>query len=132
MSQQLINSGYCIVHIAVNGVRTAHLVHRLVAESFVSGCAETVNHKNGIKTDNTAENLEWVSYSDNHHHAVSIGLNPTAKRVIGVSPEETIGPFNSIACACVHLGRPRNHGSHISQALLGRRNMAFGFRWQYA
>ena len=50
-------------------------VHRLVAEAFVDGSGEEVNHINGDKTDNRAENLEWVTHKQNMHHALANGLN---------------------------------------------------------
>ena len=59
-------------------------VHRLVAEAFCEkppGATE-VNHKNGCKTDNSVENLEWVTSAQNKRHAVNLGLikkNGTSK-----------------------------------------------------
>ena len=42
-------------------------VHRLVAEAFCNRGREhtEVDHKNGIRSDNRASNLEWVSHREN-------------------------------------------------------------------
>lgn len=52
-------------------VKKRYFVHRLVAYHFVSGYSDelVVSHKNGNKKDNRAENLEWVSRSENDLHA---------------------------------------------------------------
>lgn len=66
------SNGYMRVRL-LNG--KAELVHVLVAEAFIGpkpkGCQ--INHKNGIKTDNRPENLEWVTPSENCKHKFRIG-----------------------------------------------------------
>lgn len=68
---QRAGRGYLQVILCVNCRVETKKVHRLVAEAFLPrppGCNE-VNHKNGDKTDNRVENLEWVTHSQNLKHA---------------------------------------------------------------
>ena len=98
LATQEINSGYLIVHLHCDNVRHAKLVHRLVAAHFVTGLREglDVNHINGNKQDNRAENLEWVTRTDNHKHAVKLRLN---KQAIPVVDPTTGARYDSIAQA---------------------------------
>lgn len=53
-------------------------IHTLVAEAFLGPKpkdARTVNHKDGNKSNNNADNLEWASYSENNRHARLTKLN---------------------------------------------------------
>lgn len=70
MSQKEHWNGYLSVHLRNKGVERRASVHRLVAEAFIPNPdgLRDVNHKNGIKTDNRVENLEWLSHSDNMRH----------------------------------------------------------------
>lgn len=70
-------AGYRFVGLHRDGKTSYKHVHRLVAEAFIPnplGLLE-VNHKNGLKTDNRVENLEWVTRSENAQHAMDSGLN---------------------------------------------------------
>jgi hypothetical protein len=50
---------------------THYEVHRLIALHFVPGYKKglVVNHKNEVKTDNRAENLEWCTYQYNLNYS---------------------------------------------------------------
>jgi DNA-binding CsgD family transcriptional regulator len=49
-------------------------IHRLIMLAFVGESDLQVNHKNGIKTDNRLDNLEYCTRSENLQHAYDTGL----------------------------------------------------------
>jgi HNH endonuclease len=71
-------NGYKQVGLSFGKQRKAMLVHRLVALAFLDNPENhpQVNHKNGIKSDNSLENLEWCNAKQNMHHADAIGIKP--------------------------------------------------------
>lgn len=78
--------GYLHVMLTRNGKTTTSSLHRLVARAFHGAPlpGQEVNHLNGVKTDDRAENLEWVTRSENHKHAFRIGLKSHANRFVGI------------------------------------------------
>jgi HNH endonuclease. len=71
-------NGYKQVQIMRGCKRYTRYVHRLVAECFIDnpdGLPE-INHKDGNKLNNSADNLEWCNHSDNLKHAYRTGLKP--------------------------------------------------------
>lgn len=74
---EVTNRGYQRVMLYNNYKYERISVHRIVAINFINNPSikETVNHKNGIKTDNRVDNLEWMTRSENMQHGFDIGIH---------------------------------------------------------
>jgi hypothetical protein len=70
------HDGYINACLYKNGVSKFPKVHILVASTFIPNefNKPCVNHKDGDKSNNHVDNLEWCTYSENHKHAFKIGL----------------------------------------------------------
>jgi uncharacterized protein YehS (DUF1456 family) len=68
--------GYECVFLAKDKVKKMFYIHRLVANAFIKNINNlpTINHIDGVKTNNILSNLEWMSFTDNNKHAYLNGL----------------------------------------------------------
>lgn len=64
--------GYYRVALSKDGKNRRFLVHRLVMLAFNGDSEMAVNHKNGDSTDNSLENLEYVTQKQNLMHSTNI------------------------------------------------------------
>ena len=80
----LNHKGYKVVGLynKLTGKTDKLRVARLVATEFIRTpeSKEQVNHKDGDKTNNKIENLEWVSNTQNRKHAVENKLHAYGER----------------------------------------------------
>lgn len=130
---------YHTVCLCKNGVGTTSNVHRLVAEAFIgkSEKKKEINHKDGNKHNNRADNLEWVTQRENLIHAMET-LNhfpygkPARKvRCINPNTNEIIAEFPSLASAAKAVGKISARAS-ITHVCQGYQGQAYGFKWEYA
>jgi hypothetical protein len=70
------NRGYYTVALSMNSKKAVRTIHRLVAETFVENIEDLpmVNHIDGNKKNNRADNLEWCTQKHNIRHAWENGL----------------------------------------------------------
>jgi predicted transposase YbfD/YdcC len=70
----LTDSGYLRTSSCFNKQIMKKFVHVLVAEAFISKINDNliVNHKDGNKSNNNVNNLEWVTFSENAKHSHNI------------------------------------------------------------
>lgn len=68
--------GYLKVVLTNDGIRKNFAVHKLVAMAFIENNYNkpTINHINGIKTDNRVGNLEWATHHEQKVHSIENGL----------------------------------------------------------
>lgn len=95
---QLYNNGYrCIL--------TQHRAMMITFKPIANPDELQINHINGIKTDNSLDNLEWCTHLENLYHAAYAGLTPKCipVNVLNVS-DNIVYDFPSCELASKHIG----------------------------
>lgn len=132
--QRLDHNGYPVVSLCIKKQYKSKTVHRLVAKAFIPNPENKpyINHKNGDKTDNRVENLEWVTNSENLLHAyrilkVKLPASKLKRKVFQFSKEgKLIKEWDSQTEAANSLGVS---SCSINNAVRGRICASGGFMW---
>lgn len=137
LKELITHRGYVKVHLFRVGDEKNVFLHRIVAEAFVSNPDKKpqVNHIDGNKRNNKAENLEWCTGYENVRHSWENELREgniqwyksKSKRVIAISNDGlNVIRFNSIAEAKRHFNT-----NHVSDVLNGHREQTKGYRFMF-
>lgn len=137
--------GYYMVSVKITSKCT--YIHRAVALAFIGEKPtddHQVNHKNGIKSDNTVDNLEWVTHFENMRHAWETGLIDRSKyknngyncrngkkHGCPVAQYTKNGEYVASYPSILDAGRAMGTGPCcIKRVLSGKFRSAHGFRWE--
>lgn len=138
------NDDYLRVNLYMNGKQHRWLIHRLVAEAFIPNPDNLpqVNHKNEIKTDNRAENLEWCDYTYNINYGLrnqraSESLKKSElfikyveslkKNIVQIFKDEVIKIYQSITS----VKKDGFNSGHVCLCCQGKLKSHKGFNWMY-
>lgn len=96
LSKSLDKNGYNVGSFCVKNKMKNYKIHRLVAEAFIPNPENKpqVNHIDGNKQNNSADNLEWVTLSENLIHAYKNNLcqiTETQRKIRSKNGENAIG-----------------------------------------
>ena len=145
--------GYYTIRLRKNKKAKQYRISRLIAEAFIPNPENKpyVDHIDTNKENNRADNLRWVSPSENsnnpisrehmlkswksderrkHQREINLGnLHPRARAVCQLSEnEEIIKTFSTAAEAAREIGcKPQN----ITKCCTGERLRAGKFKWRY-
>ncbi len=126
-----LRNGYPSVSLSKDGKSKTVNIHRIVASVFLGENNLIINHKDGNKTNNILENLEWVSYKDNTKHALENKLQKTHPNKIGqytLKTQVLIKVYPSIIEASNETGIS---DKHIGSVCRGNRKSTGGYVWKY-
>lgn len=136
LKTETIVEGYQRIVLMKEAIKKRYMCHRLVAQEFVPNPDNKpyVNHINGNKADNRAENLEWVTQSENELHSHSVLSNTMRgktypKKVEAIFPKEGDRiVFNSMSDAIKFLGVGCIEG--LKKSIVANR-VYHNFKWRF-
>ena len=110
-------SGYNYYVLCVAGERKTIKAHRLVALSFIDNPNNkpTINHKNGVRTDNRVCNLEWATWKEQKNDPLT---KQNMQRVFAETDYQSMGAKRNFGRKPItilwHNGKTENFGSLLA------------------
>ena len=109
------------------------LVHRLVAEAFIGEPGgKQVDHIDGDKTNNSVENLRWVTPSENVQHAFDMGRGANRSGIKGIPVVMVTDNFVCKFSSMSKAARAVNKTQAAISFATDRRYTCAGARWYRA
>ena len=144
LKPQKHSNGYIFVTLSKDKEAKQKSIHRLVAEVFIPNPEKKlqINHKNGIKTDNRVENLEWCSASENLKHSYRVLGNkgsmfgkhgktcPLSKIVLQIKKGKVVTEFYGCVEASQITGISKSRITGCCLGYYGYKT-AGGYQWKY-
>lgn len=139
-----VQAGYLAIYLCNKDGKKSFRVHRLVAFAFLPNpeLKQEVNHKDGNRQNNNADNLEWVTKSENQTHSYRIlhrtparlgKLNELCQKSKPVNQYSIDGELLKTWPSTMEVERATGwFASNIAGCCRGVHNSAYGYRWKYA
>jgi len=138
------HNGYTNLCVYNKGKKATLRIHRIVAYNFIPNLENKpdVNHKDGVKSNNHVNNLEWCTKSENMIHSIRVlgrkiyepehkkyGESPRARKVIQYSKDNKfIKEYESISEIQLYMNISQ---SAISNCCIGISKSSYGYIWKY-